>query len=134
MPEQLGLIPLPAEDQALADEADAFSKARDMLAAAKESFEIAKTRLVAHFPEDPGEHVRTVGPHTVTVKRGEKWSWDSDELEKMFASVPLPDYIKTRYSVHKADFEKLSAQERADIAAALTKGIGAATVTVVTAP
>lgn len=68
------------------------------------------------------------------MKRGEKWSWDSDKLEEMFASTPLPDYVKSRYSVHKDEFEKLTQEQQDEVAAALTKGIGNATVTVTVAP
>lgn len=53
MSTQLGLIPLPAEDQALADQAEAFVRAKDMLEAAKETFEVLKIQLAAHFPKTP---------------------------------------------------------------------------------
>jgi len=134
MSTQLGLIPLPAEDQALADQAEAFVRAKEMLEAAKESFEVLKIQLAAHFPEDPGEHIRVVGKHTIKVKRGEKWSWDSNKLEEMFASTPLPDYVNSRYSVHKDEFEKLTQEQQDEVAAALTKGVGSATVTVTVTP
>ncbi len=131
---QLGLIPLPAEDQIVADAAEAYTKAKDMLDAAKESYEVTKTKLAAHFPEEPGEHIRVAGRYTVTVKRGEKLSWDSEALERMFASGQMPDYVKQTLTIHKKAYEALSPTQQQEVAAALTKGVAPATIKVAVTP
>lgn len=83
------------------------------------------------FPEEAGEHTQVLADGTVVeVKRSETWNWDSDALEAMFATTPLPDHVKRKFSVNKKDYLRLPEEDQKELRQALTRGLGSPRVTV----
>jgi hypothetical protein len=99
----------------------------------KDRKEALSQQIAAHFPNEPGDYSEIVGKTEVKVKVGEKWSWEQDVLEAMFASTPLPDYIEQRLSVKRKDFEKLSETEKLALLPALTREPAKPRITIVPA-
>jgi hypothetical protein len=87
--------------------------------------------IAAWFPEEPGEHSQVLADGMVVqVKRSENWTWDSEKLLALFASVPLPVHVKVKYSVSKREFLRLTEAEQKELISALTRGLGSPRVTV----
>jgi len=96
----------------------------------REKISILKTRLAAHFPEEPGDFVDAFGDFTVTMKRSETWTWDTTKLNTLYASVPLPTYVKKKLSIDKRSFQALDNDEKGDLLPALTRSPGAPRFTI----
>jgi hypothetical protein len=100
---------------------DEFVEITNTLEGLKERKEVLAQQIAAHFPDEPGEYSEIVGKTEVKVKISEKWSWEQDVLEALFASTPLPDYIEQKLSVKRKDFDKLTDTERTALLPALTR-------------
>lgn len=106
---------------------------RDLHAAEKnikEKIAPLAERINAYFPDGPGEHEVFYNNTRVVVKRSEKLEWDSDILEQMFVTTPMPPHVKQRLSVNKKDFEKLPELDQKDLIPALTRKVGSTKITV----
>lgn len=96
------------------------------------SLEDLKAQILAEFDEAAEEEQREFGQYKVTVKRGERWTWDSDAVEAMVSDGPLPDFVKKTFSVDKRKFVKQDSVVRDAYLHALTRKPGPATITVTT--
>ena len=77
---------------------------------------------MAHlFPQEAGERSYTTDTYEVMCNRTERWSWDKDELEKIFGTNELPDYVKRSMTVDKRKFLKLAHSEQEQLKHALTR-------------
>lgn len=89
-----------------------------------------KAQLLAEFDEAAEEQERTFGQYSVTVKRSERWTWDSEQVEKMVADGPLPEFVKKAFSVDKRKFMKQDPVVRDAYLHALTRKPGPASISV----
>lgn len=97
----------------------------------KEEREAIDASLLALVPEEPGERTIKIGSYAVTIKRAERWSWDSQKVADVFGGVAnLPDYVKKNFSIDKRKFERLPPSDRDLLLDALTRGLGAAKIEV----
>lgn len=126
--------------------ADAEAKRLEQIAQAAETYlsvsatidtlqrtlEDLKAQLLAEFDEAAEEQHRTFGKYTVTVKRAERWTWDSDAVEAMVAGGTLPDFVKKTFTVDKRKFVKQDSVVRDAYLPALTRKPGPATLNVTT--
>ena len=79
-------------------------------------------REIAHyFPEAVGDTAKTTGRYEIIVSRSERWSWDKDALEEVFATGAVPDYVKRSLSIDKRKFLRLSTSEQDAVKHALTR-------------
>lgn len=110
--------------------------ARDVAALEKEQDTIAKAlgpkkeRLAAYFPEEVGEHTRTVNGVNITVKRSESLEWDTDILDQLFVTTPLPDFVSKKLSVPKRKWDKLDDTTKQGLLPALTRKPGAPRISI----
>lgn len=122
----------PAHTPGLAVLAKEFETLDEAMKALKTNHERVRQQIIALVSEEPGEYTLTEGTTAVTVTRSEKWDWDHDVLEAMFASSSMPDYVEQRLTVKKKEFEKLSETEKKALLPALTRGPGTVRIKVST--
>lgn len=91
-----------------------------------------KAQILAEFDEAAEEQYMKFGKHTVTVKRSERWTWDSDAVKAMLAGGPPPEFVKETYTVDKRKFVKQDSVVRDAYLHALTRKPGPATINVTT--
>lgn len=76
---------------------------------------------------EPGEWKHIIDSTIITIKRGERWSWDSSKIEEKFGAA-LPDYVKRTYGCDKRRFEKLDHDAQDALRDALTIGLGVVSI------
>lgn len=91
-----------------------------------------KAEILAEFGEGTEEQEREFGHYKVSVKRQERWTWDSDAVEKMVADGPVPEFVKKTFTVDKRRFLKEADLVREAYLHALTRKPGPATLTITT--
>lgn len=104
--------------------ADMAGELADLIAKRKDidvRIEALELTFAQRVPDTLGEHPQQYGTTLVTVKRGERIAWDSDILEKMFASVPLPDHVDHKFAIKKRAFDRLSDDEKAALLPAMER-------------
>jgi hypothetical protein len=88
--------------------------------------------IAAQFPIQSGEQAIDVDGMTVTCSRLERWKWDAEYLDDIFASSEiLPDHIKKKLTVNKRLFQNLEDEEKKVLLPALTREPGPARVKVI---
>ena len=91
-----------------------------------------KEKFGSMVNEEPGEYVIPAGKFDVHVNRSEKFEWDQEMLEDLWAKLatsPNP-IIEASFSVDKKKYQKLDATQRMTIDPALTRKPGTMTVKV----
>lgn len=90
------------------------------------------TEDLARFaPELAGEVTIYGNEYTATVKRSERFEWDSDVLAALYADKEdLPAHIKMKLSVDKKRYDRMSDDDKAALASALTIKLSAPTIEV----
>lgn len=124
--------PIPTRDlQPLLEKAKLYATMKEQAEVINGVVSNLAKEIGAWFPEEPGDHTQVLVDGTVVeVKRSETWNWDSGALEAMFATTPLPDHVKRKFSVTKKDYLRLSEEDQKELRPALTRGLGAPRVTV----
>jgi hypothetical protein len=88
--------------------------------------------ISAEFPVMAGEQAIDVSGMTVTCNRVERWTWDAEYLEDVFATSDiLPDHVKKKLTVSKRLFQNLEDADKAILMPALTRTPGPAKVKVI---
>lgn len=88
--------------------------------------------IAAQFPIQSGEQAIDVDGMTVTCSRLERWKWDAEYLDDIFASSDiLPDHVKKKLTVNKRLFQNLEDAEKKVLLPALTREPGPARVKVI---
>jgi len=88
--------------------------------------------IAAQFPIQSGEQAIDVDGMTVTCSRLERWKWDAEYLDDIFASSDiLPDHVKKKLTVNKRLFQNLEDAEKKVLMPALTREPGPARVKVI---
>ena len=88
--------------------------------------------IAAQFPIQSGEQAIDVDGMTVTCSRLERWKWDAEYLDDIFASSDiLPDHVKKKLTVNKRLFQNLEDAEKKVLMPALTREPGPAKVKVI---
>jgi len=88
--------------------------------------------IAAEFPIQSGEQAIDVNGMTVTCSRLERWKWDAEYLDDIFASSDiLPDHVKKKLTVNKRLFQNLEDAEKKVLMPALTREPGPAKVKVI---
>lgn len=84
------------------------------------------------FPEEEGElALSTPDGFEVVVRRAERWTWDKQKLEEIFAQGDVPDYIRRTLTVDKRKFQKLPASDQVLLKAALTRKLDSPKIKVI---
>ena len=83
-----------------------------------------KEKLLAEFPGDPGEYELKNDGTLLRISIGEKFTWDSDILEQLFATKAIPDHVRQTFGVNRKKFEALPEADRAPLLPALTRKPG----------
>ena len=79
-----------------------YQRLAETLDQMKEQHEGLLETIAAEFPIMSGEQAIDVNGMTVTCTRSERWTWDNELLEDLFASSDeLPEHIKKRLTVNK---------------------------------
>lgn len=87
--------------------------------------------FLTQVSEEPGEHALVSGNWVVTVKRSERWSWDSDMLEQIYPNGEVsPDFVRKTTSIDKRKFQTLDEDERRVLLPALTRAPGQVKISV----
>lgn len=89
-----------------------------------------RERIFSYLPEHPGEYrvaVPEVPVFTATV--AEKLEWDEDVL-KVLHDSEATKCVDVRYTIDARSYKKLSAEDKAVVAAALTRKPGQKKITV----
>lgn len=106
----------------------------DAVQAAKEAQARVKqlTEDLARFaPEVAGEVTIRGNAYVVTVKRAERFEWDSDVLAALYADKEdLPAHIKMKLSVDKKRYDRMSEEDRDALKSALTIKLSAPSIEV----
>jgi len=88
--------------------------------------------IAAQFPIQAGEQAIDVDGMTVTCSRLERWKWDAEYLDDIFASSDiLPEHVKKKLTVNKRLFQNLEDAEKKVLLPALTREPGPARVKVI---
>lgn len=124
-----------AETVSLADVIDAIApRLVEAVAQAKAAqAEVKKlTEDLARFtPEAAGEITISGNHFVVSVKRTERFEWDSEILAALYADKEdLPAHIKMKLSVDKKRYDRMSEDDKEALASALTIKLSAPTVEV----
>jgi hypothetical protein len=88
-------------------------------------------KMKALFPTGIGEFAADAGRYIVTLKRGDKYTWDTKKLEGLFISKTMPEYVKRRLSIDKRTYQRLDADEQDRLAEALTVEPGSVKIEIV---
>jgi len=80
-------------------------------------------------PEEVGEFAVEGDEFMFTVKRNEKWTWDSDVIKSKLVTTPTPDFVNAKFSINKKKFLAEDQAVQADFLDALTKSPSTAKVT-----
>ena len=90
-----------------------------------------KERIVAEFPEEPGEWTRTFGDLILTLGVAENWSWDEAALAVMHgAGDEVPAFLSRKMAVDKKKFKALTDEAKKPYLHALTRKPGAKKITI----
>jgi hypothetical protein len=90
-----------------------------------------ENELLGLFPQEFGEQSKVFDGVRITVETAERFDWDTEILENIFASSDaLPDYVKKRLLVDKRAFAKLNEETRRVLLPALTRKLGTTKLTV----
>ncbi|NDD53856.1 hypothetical protein EBZ39_08245 [bacterium] len=112
----------------ITDTADLVDVIAPQLLDALAELEAVKVRVkkltedVSRFAPEVAGEVSLMGKNfMVTVKRSERYEWDSEVLAALYGSADeLPDYIKQKLTVDKKRFDRMSAEDREALRSALT--------------
>lgn len=96
----------------------------------KHTLEDLKAQILAEFDEAAEEQQLNFGNYTVTVRRAERWTWDSDLVEQMVDDGATPEFVKKTYTVDKRKFVKQDSVVRDAYLHALTRKPGPATINI----
>jgi len=109
-----------------------YQRIDETLQSLKDQHEGLLETIAAEFPIMSGEQAIDVNGMTVTCARTERWTWDNELLEDLFASADeLPDHIKKRLTVNKRLFQHLDDDVKQVLLPALTRTPGPAKVKVI---
>ncbi len=109
-----------------------YQRLAETLDQMKEQHEGLLETIAAEFPIMSGEQAIDVNGMTVTCTRSERWTWDNELLEDLFASSDeLPEHIKKRLTVNKRLFQFLEDEQKKALLPALTRTPGPAKVKVI---
>lgn len=93
--------------------------------------EVLHDQILTAFTEEAGEQSLSLGKLHVNVNRSERWTWDTELLDDIFAqSNNLPPHVKKRITVDKRKFQALDDDQRRELLPALTRKPGPAKITV----
>ncbi len=79
---------------------------------------------------EPGEFIVAGEQLDFFVTRSEVWSSDSRAIEAKLPTVPVPDFIKVKYSIDKKKFKTLPLSDQQEYLHALTRKPGKAKIQV----
>lgn len=108
----------------VASKARRYMELMDKIDTMQEEADALKADLVAEFPEEMEDQTRLFANMAITVKRGERWTWDSDKLREIVGDVDSSHLVKMSLSIDKRKFQKLADEEKAPYLAALTRAPG----------
>lgn len=101
------------------------------------ALEAAKTKVkqltedLARFaPEIAGEVQLRGTAYVATVRRAERFEWDSDVLAALYDAGELPPYIKKKLSVDKKRYDRMTDDDRDALKSALTIKLSAPSIEV----
>lgn len=126
-------IGIEAEAQRIAEMAKAvemYASIEASIETMKRTLEDLKAQILAEFDEAAEEQQRNFGNYTVTVKRSERWTWDSDLVEQMVDGGAIPEFVKKTYTVDKRKFVNQDSVVRDAYLHALTRKPGPATINI----
>jgi len=63
-------------------------------------------------PDDVGDAIVAGQQYDFVVSRSEQWKWDSTKIESKIPSVPLPSYVKAKYTIDKRQYQALPDAEQ----------------------
>lgn len=115
--------------------AESLLYAERELAECKECRTRVVTDIEGLIPETMEGTIKVPG-WTITIERGERWSWDKDILEQMLKlkgindPAEIPAFIKRSTTVNRAKFDAQPEDVRREWIAALTRQKGATKITV----
>ena len=119
-------------DPALASAAREFAD----LARRKEEIEarlsVLGDQILTAFTEEAGEQALPIdNTTTVVVNRSERWTWDTELLDDIFAtSDNLPAHVQKKITVDKRKFQALDDDQKRELLPALTRKPGPAKITI----
>ncbi len=80
--------------------------------------------------EEEGEVVLSGDRFDAVVTRKKSEKWDSDVLESLLPTQPLPDYVKMKLSIDNKKYKALPQSEQLSLLPALTVGVTKPKVTI----
>ena len=121
-----------SSDPALVAAVKEYAQIASTLAKLQEKHAALADTIAAEFPIQSGEQAIDVNGMTVTCSRLERWKWDAEYLDDIFASSDiLPDHVKKKLTVNKRLFQNLEDTEKKVLLPALTREPGPARVKVI---
>jgi hypothetical protein len=119
------------EAEGLAKLAEQYGQIAAEIERLSEKAETLKMKIEAEFPADAGEFDKQAGSYMVTLNRQERWTWDKEILETIFASsTSLPEFVRRTYSIDKRKFKSLDDEQQRELLPALTRKGGTVKITV----
>lgn len=86
---------------------------------ATERLEEIDRQLIEEFPTDIGEYMQKYEGYLVTLKRGDRWTWDTRILRDIYGVEP-PAHVKKTYTISRTAYEKLDEETKEELKAALS--------------
>ena len=119
------------EAEGLAKLAEEYGQIAVQIERLTEQAETLKMKIEAEFPADAGEFNKQAGSYMVTLNRQERWTWDKEILESIFASsTTLPEFVRRTYSIDKRKFKHLDEAQQSELLPAITRKGGPVKITV----
>ena len=125
-----------AETEArLASLAEAVYRIDREMVELKENRKRAALDIEALIPESQIDPVRAED-WTITVERGERWSWDKDVLEQILKAQgiedpkDIPDFVTKTTGIKRDKFDRQPEEVRKQYMPALTRGKGTTKITI----
>ena len=116
----------------LADAVKRYISVSDTLAKLQEQHAALQDTIACEFPVMSGEQAIDVNGMTVTCSRIERWKWDAEYLDEVFATSDiLPEHVKKKLTVNKRLFQNCDDEQKKLLMPALTREPGPAKVKVI---
>lgn len=121
------------ETEGLAKMAEEYGQLVQQIEHLAEKAETLKAKIEVEFPADAGEFNKQAGSYMITLNRQERWTWDKEILETIYASsASLPEFVRRTYSIDKRKFKSLDDDQKKVLLPALTRKGGPVKISVKT--